>query len=144
MSGGRATRAQGDVRQAGDITAVDPEGHSLTSRFYIECKFYKDLKVELFVLDGGGPLGVFWRKTREEAARYGRTPMLIAKQNNGYVLVVAPGGAGFKWTPGIVDVRVKPDPDYVFCIWKLDEIVRTTYPFSSTRHRIERVARIKR
>ena len=84
MSGGRATvaRKRGEtVRQAGDITAVAPEGRVLDG-FYIECKFYKDLSLESFFLHGKGMLAKFWRVAVREAASHNKTPWLIAKQNN--------------------------------------------------------------
>jgi hypothetical protein len=81
MSGGRATvHKHGDVRQAGDITAVAPEGHKLTDSHYIECKFYKDLNFD-GLIKGSGKLLDFWEKTLLQATRYQRIPVLIAKQN---------------------------------------------------------------
>lgn len=80
MSGGRATRDK-DVRQAGDITAVAPEGHILTDNVYIECKHYKDLNLASFLLEGRGVLAQFWRKTCTEAVIRGKIPCIIAKQN---------------------------------------------------------------
>lgn len=81
MSGGRATVAKGAVRQAGDICAVAEEGHSLTDRFYLECKFYKDLNIDRFFLEAKGAMAGFWRTTCQEAEKYGKVPALIAKQN---------------------------------------------------------------
>lgn len=85
MSGGRATVASKrghDVRQAGDITAVAPEGHKLTDHVYIECKHYKDLQLESFILTGKGNLAKFWKIACSEAAKRHKQPWLIAKQNN--------------------------------------------------------------
>lgn len=81
MSGGRATVARGAVRQAGDICAVAPEGHSLTDRYYIECKIYKDLNLARFFIEQKGQLAAFWHETIKQAAIYNRSPMLVAKQN---------------------------------------------------------------
>lgn len=92
MSGGRATvgRKTGkDLRrQAGDITAVAPEGHSLTEKYYIECKFYANLDITAFILKGKGKLGEFWRVCVAEAEHYGKDPLLIAKQNNQPIIVL--------------------------------------------------------
>lgn len=93
MSGGRATRARGAVRQAGDITAVAPEGHSLTERFYIEGKFYADLALARFFLEGTGTLAKFWATTCKQAAKYGRAPVLIAKQNQYPVMMLMEPGS---------------------------------------------------
>lgn len=94
MSGGRATVARNrgeSVRQAGDITAVAPEGHILTDKYYVECKFYKDLDILSFILNNKGKLAGFWKDTKREADRHGdRYPMLIAKQNNTPALFIVP------------------------------------------------------
>lgn len=85
MSGGRATvahRKGESVRQAGDITAVAPEGHVLTGQYYVECKHYRDLDLVGFFLNDKGKLAGFWRTAKREAEKHGRMPMLIAKQNN--------------------------------------------------------------
>jgi hypothetical protein len=81
MSGGRATVRKGAVRQAGDITAVAPEGHKLTDVFYIECKAYKKLSLDCLI-KGKGELITFWNIAVKEAAKYQRIPCLIFKQNN--------------------------------------------------------------
>jgi hypothetical protein len=92
MSGGRATvgRARGVdlARQAGDISATSPEGHVLTDKFYIECKFYKSLRIGSFIF-GYGPLALFWRQSVKEAAKYKRKPLLIAKENAGQIIVIS-------------------------------------------------------
>lgn len=85
MSGGRATvgaRKGIDLRrQAGDICAVAPEGHSLTERFYIECKHVNSLDIESFIVKRRGKLAQFWETAKREAKRHGRMPMVIARQN---------------------------------------------------------------
>lgn len=84
MSGGRATVARKSgkvVRQAGDITAVRPEGHALSDKYLIECKHYKSLDIEAFTVSGKGRLAKFWRTAVREARAHKREPMLIARQN---------------------------------------------------------------
>lgn len=84
MSGGRATvaRKRGrDVRQAGDITAVAPEGHKLTDHVFIECKHYADLQFDSFVIDNKGTLAHFWGVVCREAEHRNRSPWLVARQN---------------------------------------------------------------
>src|SRR5687767_11847864 len=72
MSGGRATvrnkSAAGRVRrtvvrQGGDIASVAPEGHALTDKFYVECKNYKQLALDRFLLLNTGNLAKFWKET---------------------------------------------------------------------------------
>lgn len=103
MSGGRATVGfnRGDVlsRQAGDICAVHPDGHQLTDRFYLECKFYKDLDLRAFLV-GRGKLASFWGETQTQARKYRKRPLLIAKQNNFPTMVLVRAGSTFGGTWG--------------------------------------------
>ena len=91
MSGGRATvhkRAGKDIRQAGDITAVAPEGHVLTDIFFIEVKHVKDLNIASFILSDRGKLAQFWRQACVQAQDHLRQPLLIAKENHREPLVI--------------------------------------------------------
>lgn len=92
-SGGRATIAltQGDTlsAQAGDISAVHELGHKLLNRFYIECKFYKDLEVgNLIFGTHTGTLYQFIDHVTADAKRYSKHPMLIVKQNQRPTLMI--------------------------------------------------------
>lgn len=84
MSGGRATlglrKGEKHLSQGGDISAIDPAGAPLTDKFCIEIKFYKDLDLGGLWLDRG-ILARFWIKAEQDAVKYGKEPMLIAKQN---------------------------------------------------------------
>jgi hypothetical protein len=94
MSGGRATvahKAGKDVRQAGDITAVASEGHTLCDHFFIECKHVADLDVDSFLIEDIGRLSKFWKQAITQAARHQRIPMLIARENRRGVLLVSSG-----------------------------------------------------
>lgn len=95
MSGGRATVAHRKgvklTTQGGDISAIDPDGAVLTDRFCIELKFYKDLDFQAFLM-GRGKLQRFWEQATRDAERYGKEPMLIAKQNQYPTLVLVRWG----------------------------------------------------
>jgi hypothetical protein len=95
MSGGRATLAHAKgiklSTQGGDVSAIDPLGAVLTDRFCIEIKFYKDLDIAAFLL-GRGNLARFWKQARVDARKYGKQPLLIAKQNLFPTLVLARTG----------------------------------------------------
>lgn len=86
LSGGRATvafkKGKQNQTQCGDISAIHPMGNILTEKFLISCKFYKDLKIAGAVTGSKGGLTEFWEECVEEAKRYNKLPMLIAKQNN--------------------------------------------------------------
>ncbi len=87
MSGGRATvrnrnGTKIEVRQAGDICAVAPEGIYLVEQFYFECKHHRNLAIGRFVIENKGPLSRFWAKAQQEAKKHNRSPVVIAKQNN--------------------------------------------------------------
>lgn len=85
ISGGRATigkKSGKDYRhQAGDICSVAPEGHALTGVYLIECKFYRDLQIDSFLIENKGNLARFWEQACKQAKDHNRSPMLIAKQN---------------------------------------------------------------
>jgi hypothetical protein len=99
MSGGRATigrRSGLDLsRQAGDICAVAPEGHSLTDVFYIECKHLKNIGLIHLMTSGGGRLLKLAHKTIGHAEEHGRQAMLILRQNLWPDLVIVFGGDAF-------------------------------------------------
>jgi hypothetical protein len=95
MSGGRATirqrRGEKNVLQGGDVCCVGPRGHRLTKLFFIECKFYRDLHLDNLLKPNPGtkpPLVEFWNICSKEAAKHGRIPLLIAKQNGMEPIVV--------------------------------------------------------
>jgi hypothetical protein len=84
LSGGRSTVAYAKgmtlASQAGDISAVDPLGAPFISKFYVELKFYRDLKYA-GLITGKGHLVEFWKTAKREAERYNKMPLMIAKQN---------------------------------------------------------------
>lgn len=83
ISGGRATVAQRkgqNIRAAGDICAVSPEGHKLTDRFFIEAKHMRDLQLNWFLLQEG-KLWAIWEHAIDQALKHKRSPMVIAKQD---------------------------------------------------------------
>lgn len=84
ISGGRATvlfNKQGrSIKPAGDICSVDPGGHRLTDRYFIECKHNHTLELHRFVVHEGKLWG-FWERCVEQALAHRRSPMLIAKQD---------------------------------------------------------------
>ncbi len=97
MSGGRGTLAFGNwgrtIKPVGDICAIDPEGFLLTDVFFIECKHLKKLDLGKFLLMGKGPLAPIWAKAKEEAKKYMRSPMLIAKENGKPIIAITVANA---------------------------------------------------
>lgn len=66
--------------QSGDISCVHHIGSKFSDLFFIECKHYADLNL-LGLFTGKGHLIEFWGVANEEAKKYGKHPLLIAKQN---------------------------------------------------------------
>lgn len=102
ISGGRATvrfnkRGAITEHQAGDICAVHPDGHVFTAYWFVECKFVKDYRIDLFFLGDGGMLSEFWKKAVADASKFNRTPMIIAKMNRGRTIVVIPDAERVKF-----------------------------------------------
>ena len=91
MSGGRATVHGSSVRQAGDVTAVAPEGHALTDKYMVECKHERDLQFDRFTVQHRGPLMRYWLKLNQQCHVHDRLPMLVARQNGWPVLVLLTG-----------------------------------------------------
>ena len=85
MSGGRATvqfnRGAKNLTQSGDISAVGEGAFAFCERNFIEVKHYRDLGIGRSIVCGTGHLAKFWRVARREANRYGKRPMLVARQN---------------------------------------------------------------
>lgn len=84
VSGGRstvaATKGKRLAAQAGDISCISPAGDYFHSLFFVECKHYANLGLDsLFI--GKGNLADFWKIAKQESEKYGKHPMLIAKQN---------------------------------------------------------------
>jgi hypothetical protein len=98
MSGGRATvqlkSGRVNVRQSGDICAIDPLGYPFVEANFTEVKHYKDLNIARGFVCQTGVLISFWRHARREAAKYGKRPLLVAQQNRYPTLAITDWGAG--------------------------------------------------
>ena len=86
MSGGRATLASRKGRAnrfstVGDISAVDMMGMPFLEKFSIECKFYKDLRMEQPAFGLFGEREIIWDKPLAEAQDKGKHVIVAAKQN---------------------------------------------------------------
>lgn len=92
MSGGRATiqfdAGRVNLTQSGDVTAVGMEAYDFVERTFVEVKHYRDLRIARSIVCGTGDLVAFWKKTVEESSKYGKRPMLVARQNLYPTLVV--------------------------------------------------------
>lgn len=134
MSGGRATVSRGQVRQAGDICAVSEEGYELTKLCYFECKFYKSLNLQLFLLHGAGPLATFWDRTMREAEEYYRHPVLIAKENGEVPLVIVPRGASLFLGPHTDEELPSIEVTLTDCrVFRLSDVLEQPYPYKKRR-----------
>lgn len=84
MSGGRATvghkKGKAHASQVGDISCIHPVGNYFIEYFAPECKFYANLEWQ-GLLTGKGKLLQFWNEINKQAERYGKHPMLFARQN---------------------------------------------------------------
>lgn len=107
MSGGRATVARqrgGVVRQAGDIVAVHNHkaAFDFIKQWYVECKFYRKVDLDSWLIKGTGRLAKWWKRCRSEANYYERQPMLIVKQNGWPILVITNENRLARWCPLVV------------------------------------------
>jgi len=93
MSGGRASVAyknsgQRLAAQSGDISAVQAEGNALISKFFIECKHYKKLEWECLLYGGSPELLKMWNKVVEEANKFNKLPVMLARQNGREIVML--------------------------------------------------------
>ena len=91
MSGGRATIGCGRNNQLGDISSVGTEGFALTDRFVIECKRYKKLDLDRFLVLNEGKLFDFWMRLWELSVNNKRHPLLIFQENRRPMLGLTTG-----------------------------------------------------
>lgn len=105
QSGGRATTARSkgrSVRQSGDIGAVERGGHSFTEQWYVECKAYRKIDLDGFLIKNVGKVAKWWKLCRQEALHYERDPMLIVKQNGWPWLVITRHNHAAHWVQPIL------------------------------------------
>jgi hypothetical protein len=86
-SGSRGT-VSGATHQLGDIGSIAPAGNALTASCIVECKFYKCLSWDKFLIEGTGTLDKFWIDLQMCALTHRKVPLLIAKENLRTTLVV--------------------------------------------------------
>ncbi len=141
-SGGRSTvifKKGGENRtQQGDITAIHSDGNPLTDKCLISCKFYKNLQIEGAVIGNKGGLTAFWAECVEEAARYGKLPVLISKQNrtNPFICLNDAGMDYFKLRYKGKELAQLPISGGVQILWLATFIKHAQRPGITTRPRI--------
>ncbi len=90
MSGGRSTvafaRGKRLAAQAGDISCIHPIGAAFATKFFVECKHYRNLDFP-GAIKSKGSLYKFWVEAKEQAEKYNKEPMLICQQNRYPALV---------------------------------------------------------
>lgn len=145
MSGGRATiqhqRRKAvagrvflneDHAGAGDVSAVHPDGHPLTHRFVIECRFYKELHLEQLIYSERGRLLRWWMDLIKVAEQHGRHPMLIAKENYRRPIVCLDRMGALVMRAGVKhNKRFQPRvicPTFGLHIYILDHLIRQVRP----------------
>lgn len=99
MSGGRATlqfktvtrrevslsstqsERKVNITQSGDVSAIGQGAYEFCECTFVEIKHYKELNIARGFVCNTGNLARFWNKARVEAEKYGKRPLLIARQN---------------------------------------------------------------
>ena len=99
MSGGRATiglrRGASRGAQAGDVSAVVAIGERLLNHVVVECKHYKELDLFSGLASDSGKLYRFWHELRAYATKFGKQPMLVARQNLMPTVCLLPEASSF-------------------------------------------------
>ena len=132
MSGGRATvqfrQGKMNLTQSGDVSAVGQGAFEFCERVFTECKYYRALQIDRGIICGTGSLVKFWEKAVEEAFKYNKQPLLIAKQNLYPPLAIVKIAA-----PGMSGVFSDSEPLFILPTWGahvylFDEVTRVTAP----------------
>lgn len=128
-SGGKATVARRKdgkkvKTQMGDLIAVDRhrEANILISKFFIECKHVKNLRLDALVYGlpaSGQTIIPFWHKLIDESKKYGKQPMLIARQNGTLFSIMAIQKRLRQISPLIISTRFE---DSVY-IYNFEEVI---------------------
>jgi len=147
MSGGRATfqrkmsrSVPGRMRlvekhtQEGDISAIHPAGAPLLGSVVIECKCYRELRLDQLAYNVRGTFLGIWLDLQRRAEESRRHPMLIAKENNRPILVgidthILNMLNSYRPTDGMEDLRPRLTvPTYDLCLLPLDTLIAETDP----------------
>jgi len=127
LSGGRATvsHRKGKIlaNQSGDLSAISPEGHILTDRFYIEIKHLKDISLDCLIKGKGVLLNIWW-DTEKKAALYNKIPTLIFQQNY-FPTVFCTNGSGISMLNAESSVCVTSGTLYLI---RFDDLMKSVFP----------------
>ena len=92
MSGGRATvqfkAGKVNLAQSGDVSAIGQDAYAFCEKVFVEVKHYANLNIARGFLSHTGELVTFWHVAVKEASKYGKRPLLIARQNRYPTLAV--------------------------------------------------------
>jgi hypothetical protein len=129
MSGGRATlQLRKDIvnqTQSGDLSAIGKEAFEFCEKTYTECKHYKDLSISRSMLTNVGGLYAFWKSTQEQALKYKKRPLLIARQNRYPTLAVVDSREPMFNEPPVVIL-----PRWAAALYLFDDVTRPTRVFT--------------
>ena len=118
MSGGRATvqanSGKINLTQSGDVSAVGRDAYEFCERTFIEIKHYRDLSIARGFVCLTGTLVNFWEVAQREAFRYGKVPLLIARQNLYPTLAITRVDAGIFSSDPIIELRLWSAHVYLF------------------------------
>jgi hypothetical protein len=150
MSGGRATVSMKNpskaklYSQAGDISAIDPAGAPLIDLFFVECKHLQSLELERMIWQKEGKAPEIWDLPYTEAKKYGKEPLVLARQDRQKTLVLttARGGnllrLGGKLRPYARVKRVLPDgtPTQMYIYSHVEMVTQIKWPLllENARH----------
>lgn len=111
MSGGRATvqfnaGKSVNLTQSGDVSAIGREACDFCERTFVEIKHYRHLGIDRGLVCLTGTLYRFWNIACGEAIKYGKEPVLIARQNLfPTLLIVCRDSMLFQGDPVLVSPR---------------------------------------
>lgn len=90
LSGGQFTISKINEGVPGDLQANNPLAFTFMELFLVECKAYKDIGLDKYMLDLAGKtfLSKTYKLAKDQSEKIKVSPLVIAKQNNCPVIVL--------------------------------------------------------
>lgn len=90
LSGGQFTISKVNEGIPGDLQANNSLAFAFMELFSVECKHYKDIGLDKYILDQAGKsfLSKTWKLAKEQSSKIGVTPLVVAKQNHCPAIVI--------------------------------------------------------
>jgi len=107
------SNTKGGGNMPGDLMAIHAKGQWLCEAFSIECKSYKDYRLEKVLTEKKDHVTEWWMQACDDAKKSSRFPMLIFKRNRGEIFI---GIDNRCITRGMNDWGIAPRVSFSSCL----------------------------